>query len=45
MGMGEQIFQKKGIEHFYSHSLFKIDKSFFPTLKKINRTRSLLHRS
>lgn len=29
MGMGEQIFQKKGIEHFYIHSLFEIDKSFF----------------
>ncbi|MFK7771644.1 MAG: GNAT family N-acetyltransferase [Saprospiraceae bacterium] len=34
MGMGEQVFQKKGIENFYIHSLFEIDEAFFPTLKK-----------
>ncbi|MFK8006348.1 MAG: GNAT family N-acetyltransferase [Saprospiraceae bacterium] len=34
MGMGDQIFQKKGIEKFYIHSLFEIDQSFFSTLEK-----------
>lgn len=34
MGMGEQIFQKEGIENFYIHSLFAIDPSFFSTLER-----------
>lgn len=34
MGMGEQIFRKNGIDHFYINSLFEIGNAFFPTLKK-----------
>ena len=34
MGMGEEIFQKNGIENFYVNSLFEIKEAFFPTLKK-----------
>lgn len=34
MGMGADIFAKKGIEGFYVHSLFRIDEAVYPLFKQ-----------
>ena len=34
MGMGNQIFNRYGLEGFYIHSLFKITRGFFPIMRQ-----------